>query len=48
VLHTKEKKNANSVWAIKPEAKSPFGKVWHRWEDNMNIELRGTGRESVN
>jgi len=27
----------------KPEGKRPFGRPWHRWEDNINIDLQKVG-----
>jgi hypothetical protein len=31
----------------KPERKSPFGRLWCRWEDNSRMELREIGQEGV-
>jgi hypothetical protein len=31
----------------KPEVKTPLRRPWHRWEDNIRIDLRKTGWEDV-
>jgi hypothetical protein len=31
----------------KPERKKPFGKPRRRWEDNIKISLKETGKEDV-
>jgi hypothetical protein len=32
----------------RPEGKRPLGRPRRRWEDNMKIDLRGTGIDGVN
>ena len=27
----------------KPEGKRPLGRTWHRWEDNINMDLQEVG-----
>jgi len=27
----------------KPEGKRPFGSPWHRWEDNIKLDLQEVG-----
>jgi hypothetical protein len=39
-----EKRNAYRVFMGKPEGKRPLGRHRHRWEDNININLREIGR----
>jgi hypothetical protein len=31
----------------KPEGKRPLGRLRHRWEDNIRIDLRGIGLKGV-
>jgi hypothetical protein len=35
--------SAYRILVGKPEGKRPLGRPRHRWEDNMKIDLRGTG-----
>jgi hypothetical protein len=32
----------------KPEGKRPLGRPMHRWEDNIRIDHKETGREGMN
>jgi len=32
---------------VKPEGKRTLGRYWHRWEDNIRMELREIGWEVV-
>jgi len=32
----------------KPEGKRPLGRPRHRWEDNINLDLREIGTDGVN
>jgi hypothetical protein len=38
-----EKRNAYRILVGKPEGKRSLGRPRHRWEDNIRMELRGTG-----
>jgi hypothetical protein len=38
-----EKKNAYKDLAEKPEGKKQLGRPRHRWEDNIEIYLKGIG-----
>jgi hypothetical protein len=40
--------NAYSTLVGKPERKRPLGRPRHRWEDNIRMDLREIGWESVN
>jgi hypothetical protein len=42
-----EKRNAYKILARKPEGKRPLGRSRRRWEDNIRMDLRDTGWESV-
>jgi hypothetical protein len=35
-----EKRNAYGILEGKPEGKSPPGRPWRRWEDNIKMYLR--------
>jgi hypothetical protein len=39
--------NVHKIFVQKPEGKRPLGIPRHRWEDNIGMELRETGREVV-
>jgi hypothetical protein len=30
-------------WWWKPEGKRPLGRPWHRWEDNIKMDLQEVG-----
>jgi hypothetical protein len=32
----------------RPERKRPLGRLRHRWEDNIKMDLRETGNDGVN
>jgi hypothetical protein len=36
-------RNAYNVLVEKPEGKTPFRILWHRWEDNIRMDIRETG-----
>jgi hypothetical protein len=40
-------RNIYNVLVGKPEGKRPFGRPWHRWENNNGIDLRIVGWEGV-
>jgi hypothetical protein len=40
-------RNVYKILVRKPEAKRPLRRPRHRWEDNIKMELRETGREDV-
>jgi hypothetical protein len=31
------------VLVVKPEEKRPLGRPWHRWEDNITMDLQEVG-----
>jgi hypothetical protein len=39
-----EVRNAYSILVGKPEEKRPLGKLSRRWEDNIKMDLRESGR----
>jgi hypothetical protein len=41
-------KNAYKILLGKREGKRPFRRTWHRWEDNIKIDLRKIRLEGVN
>jgi hypothetical protein len=42
-----DKKNAYRILVGKPEGKRPLGKPRRRWVNNIKMDLRGIGRDSV-
>jgi hypothetical protein len=40
-----EIRNATKILVGKPEGKRPLGKPRRKWEDNVTMDLRETGRE---
>jgi len=38
----REKRNAYRILVGKPEGKRPYGRLRHRWEDDVRIYLQGT------
>jgi hypothetical protein len=40
---TGERRGAYRVLVGKPEGKRPLGRPMHRWEDNINMNLREVG-----
>jgi hypothetical protein len=32
----------------RPEGRRPLGRLWRRWEDNINMELREIGIDGAN
>jgi hypothetical protein len=39
--------NAHKILIWKPEGKRPVGRPRHRWDDNIKMDLRGTGFEDM-
>jgi hypothetical protein len=42
-----EKRNAYGILVGKPKGKRPLGRHRNRWEDNIQMDLRGTGWDGV-
>jgi hypothetical protein len=40
-------RNAFKIFVGKPEGKRPLRRLGHRWEDNINMDLRETGLQGV-
>jgi hypothetical protein len=40
-------RNADNILIGKPEGKRPCGRIKHRWEDNIRMDLRKTRWEAV-
>jgi hypothetical protein len=40
IVCMKEKRNAYRVLLRKPEGNRPLGRPWHRWEDNIKVDLK--------
>jgi len=38
-----ERRGIYRVWVGKPEGKRPLWRPWHRWEDNINMDLQEVG-----
>jgi hypothetical protein len=47
VAHMEEMRNAYKILVGKPERKRILGRPKHRWEDNIRMDLKKTGREGV-
>jgi hypothetical protein len=47
VARTGQIRNASKILVGKPEGKSPFGRSWSRWEDNIKSIPRVIRLESV-
>ena len=45
VAHMEQTRNAYRVLVGKPEGKRPIGRLRHRWEDNIKMDLREGGRD---
>jgi hypothetical protein len=45
---TGEGRGVYSVLVGRPEGRRPLGRLRHRWEDNIKIDLRETGIEGMN
>jgi hypothetical protein len=43
IASMQEKRNAYRILVGKPEGKRPIGRPRHRWEDNIEINLREIG-----
>jgi hypothetical protein len=35
-----ERRNAHKILVGKPEGKGPLGRLGHRWEDNIKMDLK--------
>jgi hypothetical protein len=44
VVRMEEKRDAYKILVGKREGKIPLGRPWHRWEDNIRMDLRVGGR----
>jgi len=44
VSHAGKRRGAHRVLMGKPEGKGPFGKVWCRWENNIEMDLQKVER----
>jgi len=42
-----ERRGVYRVLVGKPEGQRPLGRPWHRWEDNVKIDLHEVGCRSV-
>jgi hypothetical protein len=42
-----EMRNVYRILIRKPEGKRPLGKLRHRWEDYMRVDLKETGWEDM-
>jgi hypothetical protein len=42
-----EMRNAYYIFIGKLGGKRPLGRPWHKWEDNIRMDLRETGYEDV-
>jgi hypothetical protein len=42
-----EKRNAYRILVGKPEGRRPLGRLRHRWEDNIKMDLREIGWGSM-
>jgi hypothetical protein len=40
-------RNAYNILVVKPEGKRPLGRIKHRWEDTIRIDLGEIGWECV-
>jgi hypothetical protein len=38
-----EERGVYRVLVGKPEGKRPLGRIWHRWEDNIRMDLQEVG-----
>jgi hypothetical protein len=47
VAHNEDIKNAHKILFGNPEGKSSLERHGFRWEDNIKIDLRGTGLDEV-
>jgi len=43
-----EGKGVQRILVGRPEGRRPLGRLRHRWEDNIKIDLRETGIEGMN
>jgi hypothetical protein len=39
----RERRCVYRVLVAKPEGKRPFKRLWHRWEDNIKMDLQKVG-----
>jgi hypothetical protein len=42
-----ERRGAYKTLVGRPERRRPLGKPWHRWENNINIDIREAGRRGA-
>jgi hypothetical protein len=47
VAQVVEGRGVYRVLVGKPEGKGPLGRPWHRWEDNIKIDLQEIGCEGM-
>jgi hypothetical protein len=40
IAHTGDRRGMYRVLVEKPEGKRPCGRPWHRWEDNITVDLQ--------
>jgi len=43
-----EMKNTHSILIQKPEAKRPPGRPKHRWNNSIDVDLKGIRRDGMN
>jgi hypothetical protein len=48
VTCTREGRDVYRVLIGRPEGKRPLGRPWHRWEDNIKLDLREIGINGAN
>jgi hypothetical protein len=48
VAYMGEGRGVNRVLVGRPEGKRPLGRPWHRWEDNIKLDLREIGIDGAN
>lgn len=43
--HARENYEFTDIWAENQKDKTPFERIWHRWEYSIKTDLRETGSE---
>jgi hypothetical protein len=43
VVRIREKRGAYRILLGRPEGRRPLGRPWHRWEDNIKMDLQDMG-----
>jgi hypothetical protein len=43
VAHIGERRGVHRVLVGKPEGKKPLSRPWHRWEDNIKMDIQEMG-----